>query len=774
MAAARSVVVESGTVLELAVREDVDPVAPGAELTYTLAFGNRSTNVLAPGAVLHMPLPVGTTFVAASDGGTVEGRVIEWPLGTLAPGDGGTRQLTVRAEADATLGAALSASADIADTNTPPNRTRASSVTRVATQGTLRLAMEVNPDPANPGDGLAVQLTASNAGVVPLLDVVVEMILPEGLAGFTPALNDGGTCPNSVFSAAVCEAREHVVWQLGTLAPGAGITVTTQPLVANTTASGSVLVFDAKAFEMTGQRVAAAQTVVIESGTVLELAVREDVDPVAPGADLTYTLAFGNRTGNVLAPGATLRLALPPGTMFVAASDGGGILEPGVVEWPLGTLAPGEGGTRQLTVQLEEEATPGAILSANADILDTDTPPNRTRADTVTRLVTPGTLHLAMEVNPDPANPGDGFAVQLTASNAGAVPLLDVVVDMILPEGLAGFSPALNDGGTCPNSVFSAAVCEAREHVVWQLGTLAPGAGITVTTQPLVADTTASGSVMVFDAKAFESTGQRVAAARSVVIESGTVLELALREDLDPVAPGGDLTYTLAFGNQSTNVMATTAALRVPLPLGTTFVAASDGGMLDEGVVEWAIGSLAPGANGTRQLMVEIEGSATSGDLVVAGAEITDANTPANRTRAMTVTRLKPAGPLRLAMEVTPNLASPSGSFEVDLTVTNMGGVPLFDVEVGLILPDGLGSFSPVVNNGGTCPNSVFSAALCEARERVVWQVGMLAAGAATTVTTVPPVPSDAPPGLVITFDGHATSGDGSLVSAQGVVRVGP
>jgi uncharacterized repeat protein (TIGR01451 family) len=295
-----------------------------------------------------------------------------------------------------------------------------------------------------------------------------------------------------------------------------------------------------------------------------------------------------------------------------------------------------------------------------------------------------------------------------------------------------------------------------------------------VTTQPLVVDTIASGTVLVFDGKAFETTGQRVAAARSVVIESGTVLELALREDLDPVAPGADLTYTLAFGNQSTNVMAATAALRVPLPPGTTFVAASDGGMLEEGVVEWAIGALAPGAHGARQLMVEVDAGATAGDIVVAGAEIGDANMPANRTRATTVTRVAPAGPLRLAMEVTPNPANPGGSFEVDLTVTNMGGVPLFDVEVGLILPDGLGSFSPVVNNGGVCPNSVFSAAFCEARERVVWQVGMLAGGAATTVTTVPPIPSDAAPGIIITFDGHATSGDGSLVNAESVVRVGP
>jgi uncharacterized repeat protein (TIGR01451 family) len=771
--AARTVVIESGTVLELALREDVDPVVAGATLTYTLAFGNQTSNVLATGAVLQMPLPPGTMFVAASDGGTLDQGVVEWNLGTLGPRNAGARQLTVQVSAEAVAGTTLSAAAQISDA-TAFNRTRAETVTSVAAQGPLRLALEVNPDPAPPGEGLAVQLTAANSAAVPLLDVSVELLLPEGLAAFSPLLNAGGTCANSVFNASFCEPRERVVWELGTLAPGAAITVTTQPVVADTTAAGSVLTFDAHAVESTGRRVAAARTVT-STGMLLDLALREDVDPVVAGAALTYTLAFGNGSINVPSPDALLQMPLPPGAVFVAASDGGMLVE-GVVEWPLGPVAPGEGGARQLTVQVNAEAVQGATLSADARITSTFPLFSQTRASSVTSIAAQGPLRLAVEVNPDPANPGDGLGIQLTATNTAPVPLLDVSVELLLPEGLADFSPLLNDGGSCANSVFNASFCEPRERVVWALGTLAPGAGITVSTQPLVANTTLSGSVLTFDARAVDSTGLRVAAARTLVIESGTVLELALREDNDPVNPGGDLTYTLAFGNRTSNVVAMDATLRAPLPPGTVFVAASDGGTVENDVVEWALGALAPGSGGVRQLMVQAEAGAMAGEPIVAAAEIADAGagTAANRTRAATVTRVAAGGPLQLDIETSPNPAPPAGSVEVDLTVANTAAVPLFDVEVVLILPDLIGPFSPVVNNGGTCPNSVFNASFCEGRERVVWQVGMLGPGAMVTLTTEPPIPNALAPGTVLTFDGRATATGGLFESAEAVVGVAP
>jgi hypothetical protein len=99
--------------------------------------------------------------------------------------------------------------------------------------------------------------------------------------------------------------------------------------------------------------------------------------------------------------------------------------------------------------------------------------------------------------------------------------------------------------------------------------------------------------------------------------------------------------------------------------------------------------------------------------------------------------------------------------------------VPLLGVVVELILPDGTDSFFPVVNNGGICPNAVANAGLCEARERVVWDIGELGTDTPVTVTSRPPVPNDAAGGTILTFDASATSADGTFVRAEAVAAVG-
>jgi uncharacterized repeat protein (TIGR01451 family) len=57
-------------------------VSPGGQVTYRLA-GNAIGQYGAPGAVLTATVPAGTTFVAASPGGVLNGSVVTWSLGNL-------------------------------------------------------------------------------------------------------------------------------------------------------------------------------------------------------------------------------------------------------------------------------------------------------------------------------------------------------------------------------------------------------------------------------------------------------------------------------------------------------------------------------------------------------------------------------------------------------------------------------------------------------------------------------------------------------------------
>ncbi len=87
--AAASVIVHGVPKLFIAKSECLPQVAPGSTVTYDLGFGNTG-NGPATGAVLRATLPDGVTITDAG-GGSVNGQVVTWQLGTLDPGETGAR-----------------------------------------------------------------------------------------------------------------------------------------------------------------------------------------------------------------------------------------------------------------------------------------------------------------------------------------------------------------------------------------------------------------------------------------------------------------------------------------------------------------------------------------------------------------------------------------------------------------------------------------------------------------------------------------------------------
>jgi len=68
------------------------PAAPGAQVTYRLTYSNTSTTLTANG--LNAKVPAGTTFVSATDGGTLQGDTVSWPV-AIGPSTNGIREFTV-------------------------------------------------------------------------------------------------------------------------------------------------------------------------------------------------------------------------------------------------------------------------------------------------------------------------------------------------------------------------------------------------------------------------------------------------------------------------------------------------------------------------------------------------------------------------------------------------------------------------------------------------------------------------------------------------------
>lgn len=317
----------------------------------------------------------------------------------------------------------------------------------------------------------------------------------------------------------------------------------------------------------------------------------------------------------------------------------------------------------------------------------------------------PVPLSLDVEMNPDPVLPGEPLAMSLTVTNPSSLPALNVRIDAIVPGEVNDFSRFLTTATSCTGGN----TCRGGDHIIWNVGDLAAGAGVSVNLAPTVrsgASAPAAGTTIDLNAVARIGTMQSTSTTGSVVVRASRSFDLAVREDTDPVPPAGTLTYTLTFGDTATASVLQNAALRMPVPAGTQFVSASDGGVLTDGMVEWTLGTFNPGQGGERTLVVQVD-TAAAGTIIHAQAQIQD-GAGLNDARATAQTHVQGRGPLELAMEVNPNPVRSNEAVSVTLRVAN-SGTDLPGVQLELPLPVGVNGFSVGVTGGATCPNLVDS-----------------------------------------------------------------
>ncbi len=678
--------------------------------------------------------------------------------------------MVVQARGDLTGGAVIRAGAQLEDM--AGRRAQATTETRVEAGVPLHVSMELNPDPVQPGELMDGLLTVTNSGRTPMLGVQVELLLPDPIAEFGINRTGGASaaCVGDTFS--TCSARERLVWTVGALAPGAGVTLSMPPAVGSNVAPGSVFTFNARAREDGGLVAEARGSLRVESARLLDLALDEDRDPVEVGERLTYRLSFGNKTTTTLAQGVVLQMALPPGVVFVEASDGGVFdAQSGVVEWPLGTLTTGANGSREVVVETVGDLAPGTVLRAEAMI--EDMAGQRTRAATHTRVETAAPLRLAMELNPDPARPGETVIGRLTVTNVGEVERQGVEVEVLIPKLIDDFGSSRISGASsaCVGDGITS-TCSTQERLVWTVGALAPGAGMILSMPPAIGASAASGRVLTFNARARADDGFSAEARGSVRVDSQGILSLAVDGDVERLEAGETLTYRLTFGNRSGTTLALGAVLQMPLPAEVVFMGASDGAVFDEqaGVVSWNLGTLGTGQGGSREVVVQTRDDLINGAVIRAEAQLADM--AGSRTRATTRTRVGMDVPLHLGAELNPDPVQPGELMDGLLTVTNTGPTQMLGVQVEVFLPDPIADFAAIRATGAsaTCVGDGIST--CSARERLVWTVGALAPRSGVTLSMPPGVGASIAPGRVFTFNARARENTGFTADARGSLRV--
>src|SRR3989442_1494269 len=354
--------VTSAPVLTVSATDAPDPVAAGGTIAYTLAYSNTG-NSGATGVVLSDTVPVNTTFVSATGGGTLSAGVVHWSIGALAAGGSGSVQLEVRVNSPLANGTVITdGTFNIDSTETSPMA--GSAITTTVTSALFFLMMRRPPrSTLSPCTTLFRSLAYSNTGNSGATGVVLSDTVPVNTT-FVSATG-GGTLSAGV-----------VTWSIGRMGAGGGRSVDLGGRRIITIENRSALTDGAHNIDSTDTAPVTGSgiTTAVTSAPVLAVSATDAADPVAAGGTITYTLAYAN-TGNSGATGVVLSDTVPVNTTFVSAT-GGGALSAGVVTWSIGALAAGGSGSVQLVVRVNSPLANGTIITHGPYSIDsTETSP---------------------------------------------------------------------------------------------------------------------------------------------------------------------------------------------------------------------------------------------------------------------------------------------------------------------------------------------------------------------------------------------------------------
>jgi len=441
--------VTSNPILTLTQNDAPDPITAGANLTYTLSYGNAGS-AAATAVVMTDTIPVNTTFVSASGGGTLSGNTVTWSLGTLAAGASASATLVVKVTSPLANGTTITSGAPGIDCAETAPVSAGAVTTTVTSTPALTVSITDAPDPVAAGANLTYTIAYANNGTATATGVVLTDPIPANTT-FVSATN-GGTSNGS-----------SVSWNLGTLAAGGSGSVQAVVRVTSPLANGSSITNGSGSIDCaeTAAVTAGSVSTTVSSSPVLTVLASDSPDPVAAGANLTYTLTYANG-GNAVATQTTLVASLPANTSFVSAT-GGGVYSAGSVTWGLGQLTTGAVGTVQLVAHVANPLANGTVITLNNYNIDSNQTSPVAGPSIGTTVTSNPILSLQITDAPDPVMTGADLTYTLTYGNTGNAPATGVTITATVPAKTLFVSAT---GGATPSG----------GQVVWSAGTLNAGA----------------------------------------------------------------------------------------------------------------------------------------------------------------------------------------------------------------------------------------------------------------------------------------------------------
>ena len=256
----------------------------------------------------------------------------------------------------------------------------------------------------------------------------------------------------------------------------------------------------------------------------------------------------------------------------------------------------------------------------------------------------------------DPIISGSTVTYSLTYANIGSGNAANVTIDDPVPADLTFVSAT--GGGALSGS-----------DVVWSIPAIpAGGSGSVQATYqiaaPLPDQTKVTNTATISDTAGHTATGMVM-----VTVMSRARYSLALTGAPNPVPAGGQLIYTLSYGNVGTDVSPGTV-LDLTYDPNITFVSANpppDAGS----TTHWTIGDLPVGGSGTITITANVKSPLANATLLQTQAKMTDSIGDSGSVTAANTVQSAPG--LTLSSAETPNPVSADGIILYDFTYGNTG-----------------------------------------------------------------------------------------------------
>jgi uncharacterized repeat protein (TIGR01451 family) len=348
-----------------------------------------------------------------------------------------------------------------------------------------------------------------------------------------------------------------------------------------------------------------------------------------------FTVTINNPTGSPFTVGS-ITDSLPPG--FTYASTDGGTLTPstyptagaqGNIIWtfsPPVSIAGGGSGTLIFTANASsKEGTYTNTVSAS-------TSEGTVTGEPVQISVGAPRLNLSKSASLATATPGQSITYTINYSNDSPANVTGVVISDPLPQGL-DFVSASN-GGTYDGPT---------RTITWSFSNLASGEGnrsvsfVASVSNPYPQ----SAPVMLVNTASIVSNETPPISASATVMVNIPRPQLAIQKNADKtvvdpaaVSPGNQVNFTIGFANIG-NAQATGVSVTDVVPTGFTYISSAAGtncpaGSYDGGsrTVTWTVGTVAGGATGACNLVLQADNPYTGSRPAVNTATIASNETP--------------------------------------------------------------------------------------------------------------------------------------------------